>query len=277
MSTVLMTLAVRGRRLALRPSVRRLAVGALALVTATAVLAAASAAESARTRWGATRPVVVATRDLAPGDRVTPGAVLTRDLPSALVPSTALAASPRAAVVRQPILAGEPIVPSRLAPQGLTGVAALVPEGRRAVAIPRGPAGLPPLAVGDDVDVVAVSASMTGADPLALPDPAAAPSLPSPACPPSADDESPPASVGDPSAVADACPPPPAAVSPPDPTTGTGQAAPERAPPAATLVERALVVDVGQDAVTVAVPAADAPRVAWALANGAVVLALAGR
>ncbi|HKE72533.1 MAG TPA: SAF domain-containing protein [Acidimicrobiales bacterium] len=273
MSTVLMTIAVRGRRLALRPSVRRLAVGALALVTATAVLAAASAAESARTRWGATRPVVVATRDLAPGDRVTPGAVTTRDLPATLVPDAALAASPRAAVVRQPILAGEPIVPTRLTPQGLTGVAALVPEGRRAVAIPRGPAGLPPLAVGDDVDVVAVSASMTGADPLAVPDPAAAP----PACASPSDDVPPPAAGDDPPAAADACPPTPPAPSPPDPATAAAQPAPERAPPAATLVERALVVDVGQDAVTVAVPAADAPRVAWALANGAVVLALAGR
>ena len=46
--------------------------------------------------------------------------------------------------------------------------------------------------------------------------------------------------------------------------------------PAFALVEQALVVDVADDAVTVAVPEDDAPRVAWALSNGAVVLALAG-
>jgi hypothetical protein len=46
--------------------------------------------------------------------------------------------------------------------------------------------------------------------------------------------------------------------------------------PAFALVERAAVVDVADDAVTVAVPGGDAPRVAWALSNGAVVLALGG-
>jgi hypothetical protein len=46
--------------------------------------------------------------------------------------------------------------------------------------------------------------------------------------------------------------------------------------PAFPLVERAAVVDVGERAVTVAVPERDATRVAWALSHGAVVLALAG-
>ncbi len=36
------------------------------------------------------------------------------------------------------------------------------------------------------------------------------------------------------------------------------------------------MVAVGEQAVTIAVPDSDAPRVAWAVANGAVVLALAG-
>ncbi len=51
---------------------------------------------------------------------------------------------------------------------------------------------------------------------------------------------------------------------------------PGAADPAFALVEGATVVDVGERAVTVAVPEADAPRVAWALSHGAVVLALAG-
>jgi hypothetical protein len=36
------------------------------------------------------------------------------------------------------------------------------------------------------------------------------------------------------------------------------------------------VVDVTDQAITLAVPEDDAPRVAWALSNGSVVLALAG-
>jgi hypothetical protein len=37
-----------------------------------------------------------------------------------------------------------------------------------------------------------------------------------------------------------------------------------------------MVVDVGEQSIAVAVPEADAPRVAWVLTNGSVVLALAG-
>jgi hypothetical protein len=41
-------------------------------------------------------------------------------------------------------------------------------------------------------------------------------------------------------------------------------------------VEEAVVVSVADEAVTVAVPRADAARLAWAVGNGSVVLALAG-
>jgi Flp pilus assembly protein CpaB len=132
-----------------------------------------------------------------------------------------MAEAPVGAVVRHPILAGEPVAPARLAPDGLTGAAALVPAGERALAVPVGPAGVPPVAVGDLVDVVTV-----------MPGDATAPAE---------------GASGD----------------------GSGD-------PAFTLVERAAVVDVAEQAVTIAVPDRDAPRVAWAVANGAVVLALAG-
>ncbi|HKY66477.1 MAG TPA: hypothetical protein VJM49_08915, partial [Acidimicrobiales bacterium] len=57
----------------------------------------------------------------------------------------------------------------------------------------------------------------------------------------------------------------------------TGGAADDEADdPAFPLVERAAVVDVGEQAVTVAVPEDDSSRVAWAVTNGAVVLALTG-
>jgi Flp pilus assembly protein CpaB len=206
-------LTVRARRALARPAVRRVFVTVLALVTALTVVSLLRAAGDARDRWGRSRPVIVATRDLAPGEVVDAAAVEWRDLPEGVVTGAALADAPDGAVVRQPILAGEPVVAERLAPHGLTGVAALVPPGERAVAVPLGPSGAPPLAVGDLVDVVTVLPA--GLD---------------------AGDEE----------------------------------------PAFPLVERATVVDVSEQATTVAVPEADAPRVAWALSNGAVVLALAG-
>jgi pilus assembly protein CpaB len=206
-------LVVRARRALARPVVRRAAVAVLAIATALTVLAVVNAAGAARDRWGQSRPVVVATRDLAPGEVVDPSAVETRDLPEGVLTDGALAATPEGVVVREPILAGEPVAERRLAPNGLTGAAALVPPGERAVAVPLGPAGAPPLVVGDLVDVVAVLPA--GLD------------------------------------------------------AGTE-------PPAFPLVERAAVVDVTDQAISVALPEADAPRVAWALSNGSVVLALAG-
>ncbi len=206
-------LTVRARRALARPGVRRLGVAVLAVATALTVATTLGSAEAARDRWGPSQPVAVATRDLAPGEVVDATAVERRDLPEGLVTQEPLAATPEGAVVRHPILAGEPIVAERLAPHGLSGVAALVPRGHRAVAVPIGPAGVPPLSTGDLVDVVTVLP--TGLE--------------------SGEDD-----------------------------------------PAFPLVERAPVVDVGDQAVTLAVPAADAPRVAWALSNGTIVLTLAG-
>lgn len=207
-------LVVRARRALARPALRRLAVVALALATAVAVVTTLGAAGAARDHWGRTRPVAVATRDLAPGQVVAAGDIEVRDLPAALVGEAALADAPVGAVVRHPVLAGEPVAAARLGAAGGTGPAALLEAGELAVAVPLGPAGAPPLAVGDRVDVLTVLA----------PDAAAA----------SGDD------------------------------------------PAFALVAGATVVDVAEQAVTVAVPAGDAARVAWAVGNAAVVLALAG-
>jgi Flp pilus assembly protein CpaB len=53
-----------------------------------------------------------------------------------------------------PLLAGEPVLRGHLAPDGLSGVAALLPAGGRALAVPTGSAS-PPLRKGDVVDVLA--------------------------------------------------------------------------------------------------------------------------
>ena len=210
-------LGVRVRRALARAVVRRAAVLGLAAATGLVVVALVSSADAARQRWGRARPVAVATRDLAPGDVVDASVVEVRRLPEAAVAPAALTEPPSGSVVRQPVAAGEPLVAERLAPEGLTGVAALVPAGHRAVAIPTGPLAAPPLTIGDRVDVLAV--------------------VPVPA------DGRPPQSAD---------------------------------PPSFPLVEGALVVDVGEQSIAVAVPEADAPRVAWVLTNGSAVLALGG-
>jgi Flp pilus assembly protein CpaB len=216
-STRPVVLGVRARRALARTVVRRAVVLGLAIATGLVVISLVSSAEAARQRWGRARPVAVATRDLAPGDVVDGSTVEVRRLPEAAVSPGALAEPPAGSVVRQPVVAGEALVAERLAPQGLTGVAALVPAGHRAVAVPIDPLAVPPLTVGDLVDVLAV-------------------------VPMAADDQ-------------------------------PGQSA---AGPSFPLVEAAVVVDVGEQSISVAVPEPDAPRVAWVLSNGSIVLALAG-
>jgi hypothetical protein len=218
-------LTVRTRRALSRRAPRRFGVAALAAATGLTVTSLLGAAGAARDRWGDTRPVVVATRDLAPGEVLDGGTTEIRDLPAAVLGEAVLAEAPTDAVVRHPILAGEPVVATRLAPAGLVGAAALVPAGERAVAVPTGPAATPPLVVGDWVDVMAVLPTAPALD------------------------------VGD---------------------GPGGVGGPGGSDPAFALVERAAVVDVSDGVVSVAVPEADAPRVAWAVGNGSVVLALAG-
>jgi pilus assembly protein CpaB len=131
-----------------------------ALTTATAVSAFLvvhgvldAAAEGADT-YGSLVPVVVARADLEPGHLVTSSDLEVTRLPARLIPAGALADQPLGRVVRHPILAGEAVHPARLAPDGAVGIAALLLEGERAVAIPL-PAHRAPLQVAQAVDVLA--------------------------------------------------------------------------------------------------------------------------
>lgn len=120
-------------------------------------------AEAARRAWGETTAVVVATRDLAPGDRLDAGALTVEERPLATVPTSALTELPRDRVAAAAIVAGEVVVAERLAGAGLDGAAALLPPGTRAVAIPADPSLTPPVQVGDHVDlVVALAAPAEG-------------------------------------------------------------------------------------------------------------------
>jgi Flp pilus assembly protein CpaB len=126
-------------------------------------LGAISAMSGYRSRIEATRPdlgppigVVVAAADLPRGSVLGTGDVQIARLPSRVVPTGALA-DPSAAVGRillAGIAPGEVVTESRLAPRGAGPIAALVPEGLRAVIVT---APLPPGTVraGDLVDVLA--------------------------------------------------------------------------------------------------------------------------
>jgi pilus assembly protein CpaB len=129
---------------------------ALAAFTAHAISSAASHAEAARAAWGEARPVLVARHRLDIGDVIAVDDVGSESWPAAVVPRAAAAAAADAVgrTVVEVIEPGEAVLVARLAPDGLRGVAALVPPGWRALSMPAGPSALP-LSVGDRVDLVA--------------------------------------------------------------------------------------------------------------------------
>lgn len=131
---------------------------ALALLTGTAVSRLVGRAEALSARYGATRAVVVARHDVAAGAHLRAGDVGRRVMPAAFVPAGAVSGSTTSSLVGRvvvvPLVRGQVVVGAHLAPGGLSAVAALVPPGTRAIALPTG--GLaPPLRRGDVVDVYA--------------------------------------------------------------------------------------------------------------------------
>lgn len=138
------------------------AAGALGWSVAS-VVAEADAASKA---WARGVPVAVATRDLHPGDVLDAGDVRLVERPRELVPAGALGEVPDGQVVRAAVFEGEVLITARLAPSGSGALAAVLPEGTRAVAIPVEPETAPPLRPGDLVDVlVALSEEAAGGGP----------------------------------------------------------------------------------------------------------------
>jgi pilus assembly protein CpaB len=101
-------------------------------------------------------PVVVASRDLARGTRVTADMLRQVEYPSRFSPPGAIGAQDQAEgrVLLAGLAAGEPLTQTRLAPRRAGPVASLVPEGYRAFAVTT---SLPPGSVrpGDHVDLLA--------------------------------------------------------------------------------------------------------------------------
>ena len=200
------------RRARRSPAVWWRAAAAVAASATARVGALDAEAEARRAAWGEAVPVVVAVRDLAPGEVLGPRDVVVESWPVAVVPDGALDAVPDGATASAPIVAGEAVVAARVAPDGLSAVAARLPPGWRAVAVPAGGGfggDLPPLAIGARVDELASFEAVDGRS-------------------------------GD------------------------------------VVAEAALVVEVTDTSVTVGVPAAVAPDVAFAATRGTVTLALVG-
>jgi hypothetical protein len=127
--------------LARRPWLYWSAVTLLAAGVAVAAASAVAGVDDARRAWGATRSVVVAVAELAPGDLLI-GRTEVRPHPAPMVPPSALTAVPAAAVARQRVAAGEVLVeldvvaghlPVALLPPGWRGVAVAEPVPSGAV------------------------------------------------------------------------------------------------------------------------------------------------
>lgn len=203
---------VRLRRVARSAAVFWVAAAALAAVTALAAARLVGQAEASAARYGSLRPVVVSTRPVEMGAVLRATDLEVRLVPATLLPDDHVAAMADA-VGRTVVVAlfrGLPVVRGHLAPEGVRGVAALLPPGTRAVAVPAGGASAP-VRTGDLVDVLATFA-LTPSD--------------------------------------------------------TGE-------PTFAVATAALVVDVGEDSATVAVGPDEARRVAFAVTQGTVTLAVA--
>ncbi|MGI8758984.1 MAG: SAF domain-containing protein [Acidimicrobiales bacterium] len=136
-----------------RPSLFWLAAVVLTAFTGLTVARLLADAQEGAARWGEVRPTLVATTDLAAGAVVGPGDTELQHLPAALVPAAGLDQSADGQIVAAPIYRGEPVSAERLAPAGLSPLAAALAPAARGIAVPTGGAALP-LAVGDLVDVL---------------------------------------------------------------------------------------------------------------------------
>lgn len=182
-------------------------------------------------RLGGLRDVPVAAWPLAAGRILRAGDVVVRRLPAAALPDGVIARSPTGRLTLVPLVAGEVLLASKLAPDGMRGVAALLPAGMRALAVPVDPAALA-LERGHHVDVLATFDIDPGGDIEPGGDAGSAP-------------------PGDPAPA------------------GAGAGA-----PTFPVAVNALVLEAGEEAVTIAVTRGEAPRVAFAIARGTVTLAL---
>jgi len=156
---------VRLHRLSRSPLFFWAVVAALALLTAAVVGHLVSRARAEAARYGSVRTVVVVTAPVEAGAVVRPDDVSVRTVPAAFLPEGWMGSTDEVVgrTVVVPLFGGQAVVRANLAPWGLRGIAALLPPGTRAVAVPTGAAS-PPVRKGDVVDVLATFDPPAGGD-----------------------------------------------------------------------------------------------------------------
>ena len=142
--------------LARRPWLYWLMVAAIATGIAVTVASAMGDVRRQRQAWGQATTVYVATRDVAVGEALA-GGVVARDVPTAVVPPSAITTMPSDATATQHVAAGEIVVATDIVEA--SGPLALVPRGWLAIDIPRTDdvpdTSRPLFAVGDSAVVLA--------------------------------------------------------------------------------------------------------------------------
>jgi Flp pilus assembly protein CpaB len=129
---------------------------ALGVIAVAWVLSTQARAERTLDGFGRLERVAVARRDLLPGHELTGGDVEWRRLPAIARPRRPVSDAVTGRTVLAPIGAGQVLADTQLSPRARRGLAALVPAGRVAIAIPVPDAHLA-VRVGDVVDVLAAS------------------------------------------------------------------------------------------------------------------------
>jgi len=158
------------------PLVRLLVALGLGLATFLTVRSAVEPASDA----GPLVEVAVVARPVRAGAPVAPDDVRTATLPVGALPDAEPAPRPVGHTARVDLVPGEVVLAARLGPRGL---AALLPPGTRALAVPRA-AGTPPLEPGQRVDLLASGGIVVdGASVLAVDDSGTTVAVPEEAAP----------------------------------------------------------------------------------------------
>lgn len=137
-----------------RPWLYWAVVGVVCVVVTLAVTAMVRHGTAPARSLGRLVAVPVAARAVALGAVVGEDDVSWRRLPAGVLPDGPVEESPVGRTVVVPVVAGEVLLASKFAPAGLSGVAALLPAGARALAVPV-VAGNPSVQRGDRVDLLA--------------------------------------------------------------------------------------------------------------------------
>lgn len=140
------------RRSFRQPSLYFAAAAITVSITAGTTYRFLSVAQTGAARYGRPISVYVAADDLAAGSVIGPDDVERRSLPASAVPASALRRSPVGATLGQDVAVGQVLVGGALSRVGRSPLAASLPAGTVAIAVPRS-ATLPPLRRGDRVDL----------------------------------------------------------------------------------------------------------------------------